>query len=113
MIKDKKNKKNLFPKQIPKLTSEQKLIKDDFMEHWLKTLRKNYGIVDKFNHKTVVNSMPKNFLRTLEIGAGIGEHLNYERLNDNQKKKLLCYGYQRKFAKNYFKRTSKNKYYFG
>jgi len=30
--------------------------------------------------------MPKNFLRTLEIGAGIGEHLNYERLNDNQKK---------------------------
>ena len=56
------------------------------MEHWLKVLRKNYGIADKFNHKTVVNNMPKNFLRTLEIGAGIGEHLNYERLNDNQKK---------------------------
>ena len=56
------------------------------MEHWLKVLRKNYGIVDKFNHKTVVKSMPKNFLKTLEIGAGIGEHLNYERLNDNQKK---------------------------
>ena len=86
MINDKINKKYLFPKKIPKLTSEQKLIKDDFMEHWLKVLRKNYGIVDKFNHKTVVKSMPKNFLKTLEIGAGIGEHLNYERLNDNQKK---------------------------
>ena len=86
MIDNKINTKNLFPKQIPKLTPKQKLIKDDFTEHWLKVLRKNYGIADRFNHKTVVNSMPKNFLRTLEIGAGIGEHLNYERLNDNQKK---------------------------
>ena len=86
MIDDKINKKYLFPKKIPKLTSEQKLIKDDFMEHWLKVLRKKYGIVDKFNHNTVVKSMPKNFLKTLEIGAGIGEHLNYEKLNDNQKK---------------------------
>ena len=86
MIDDKINKKYLFPKKIPKLTAEQKLIKDDFMEHWLKVLRKKYGIVDKFNHNTVVKSMPKNFLKTLEIGAGIGEHLNYEKLNDNQKK---------------------------
>ena len=86
MIDNKINKKNLFPKQIPTLTPKQKLIKDDFTVHWLKVLRKNYGIADKFNHKTVVNSVPKNFLRTLEIGAGIGEHLNYERLNDKQKK---------------------------
>ena len=41
MIDDKINNKYLFPKKIPKLTSEQKLIKDDFMEHWLKVLRKN------------------------------------------------------------------------
>ena len=80
------DKQNLFPKKIPKLTAEQKLIKDDFMEHWLKVLRKNYGIVDKFNHKVVVNNKPKNFLKTLEIGAGLGEHLNYEKLNDDQKK---------------------------
>ena len=86
MIDDKINNKYLFPKKIPKLTAEQKLIKDDFMEHWLKVLRKKYGIVDKFNHNTVVKSMPQNFLKTLEIGAGIGEHLNYEKLNDNQKK---------------------------
>jgi ubiquinone/menaquinone biosynthesis C-methylase UbiE len=77
---------NLFPKKISKLTAEQKLIKDDFMEHWLKVLRKNYTILDRFNHKVVVNNKPKNFLKTLEIGAGLGEHLNYEKLNDNQKK---------------------------
>ena len=56
------------------------------MEHWLKVLRKNYGILDRFNHKVVVNNKPKNFLKTLEIGAGLGEHLNYEQLNDDQKK---------------------------
>jgi len=80
------DKQNLFPKKIPKLTAEQKLIKDDFMEHWLKVLRENYGILDRFNHKVVVNNKPKNFLKTLEIGAGLGEHLNYEKLNDDQKK---------------------------
>ena len=80
------NRKSLFPKILPELTEEQKLIKNDFMEHWLKVLRKKYSIVDKFNHKVVVNNRPKNFLKTLEIGAGIGEHLNYEVLNDNQKR---------------------------
>ena len=85
-MKNKNLKQNIFPKKIPDLTEDQILIKNDFMEHWLKVLRKKYGIVDKFNHNTVVKSMPKNFLKTLEIGAGIGEHLNYERLNDNQKK---------------------------
>lgn len=80
------SKKSLFPKILPELTNEQKLIKDDFMEHWLKILRKKYSIVDKFNHNVVSKNRPENFLTTLEIGAGIGEHLNYEKLNDNQKK---------------------------
>ena len=85
MIDDKINNKYLFPKKIPKLTAEQKLIKDDFMEHWLKVLRKKYGILDKFNHRVVTNNKPRDFLKTLEIGAGIGEHLNYENLDENQK----------------------------
>jgi ubiquinone/menaquinone biosynthesis C-methylase UbiE len=80
------NKKNLFPKTLPSLTEEQKKIKDDFMEHWLKVLRKNYNIVDNFNHKVVFKNKQKEFLTTLEIGAGIGEHLNYEDLTENQKK---------------------------
>ena len=80
------NKKNLFPKTLPSLTEEQKIIKDDFMEHWLKVLRKNYNIVDNFNHKVVFKNKQKDFLTTLEIGAGIGEHLNYENLTEKQKK---------------------------
>ena len=72
MIDDKINKKYLFPKKIPKLTSEQKLIKDDFMEHWLKVLRKKYGIVDKFNPISVVISMSKNFLSTSPLNIIVG-----------------------------------------
>ena len=49
MINNSTNNKNQFPKKISELTREQKLIKDDFMEHWLKVLRKNYGIIDRFN----------------------------------------------------------------
>jgi len=86
MINKNNDKRGSFPKKIPNLTVEQKQIKDDFMEHWLKVLRKNYGIVDKFNHNVVVKNKSENFLRTLEIGAGLGEHLNYENLSDNQKK---------------------------
>ena len=99
MIKNNINKKNLFPKEIPKLTSEQKLIKDDFMEHWLKVLRKNYGIIDKFNHNVVVTSKPKHFLKTLEIGAGLGEHLNYENLSDHQKKNYYAMDIRRNLLK--------------
>ncbi len=80
------SKKSLFPKVLPELTNEQELIKSDFLEHWSKILRKKYTIVDNFNHKVVSKNRPENFLTTLEIGAGIGEHLNYEKLNDNQKK---------------------------
>ncbi len=90
MINKNINKQDLFPKEVPKLTEKQKIIKDNFMEYWLKVLRKNYGIVDRFNHGIVAKNKPNNFLKTLEIGAGIGEHLNYEKLSDNQKKNYFA-----------------------
>ena len=77
---------NNFPKKLPKLTIKQLKIKDDFMLYWLNNLRKNYGIVENFNHNFVVKNCKKNFLTTLEIGSGIGEHLKYEKLQTKQKK---------------------------
>ena len=71
---------NKWPKYIPPLTREQEEISNDFVLHWLQTLSKNYSFVDKFNHSYVAINRPLNFLRTLEIGAGTGEHLNYEKL---------------------------------
>jgi ubiquinone/menaquinone biosynthesis C-methylase UbiE len=74
-----------WPKALPELTPEQERISDDFMHYWHEILPKRYGVVDDFNHRYVVRHAPKQFLRTLEIGAGLGEHLSYEDLSPSQK----------------------------
>lgn len=73
-----------WPKSIPPLTPEQQRISDDFMKYWHEVLPKKYGLVDDFNHGYVVRHVPEAFCTTLEIGAGLGEHLAYEHLNLDQ-----------------------------
>jgi ubiquinone/menaquinone biosynthesis C-methylase UbiE len=73
-----------WPKIIPPLTPEQQEISNDFMRHWHEVLPKNYGVVDDFNHGYPVRHAPREFLTTLEIGAGLGEHLAYETLTPDQ-----------------------------
>ena len=75
---------NKWPKLFPPLTEEQQRISNDFMKYWHDVLPKKYGFVDRFNHTYAVKNAPKNFLRTLEIGAGTGEHLEYEQLTETQ-----------------------------
>lgn len=74
-----------WPKSIPPLTDEQSLISDDFMKYWHEVLPRKYGVVETFNHEYAVKNAPKSFKTTLEIGAGLGEHLNYEVLTPEQK----------------------------
>ena len=79
-----------WPKTFPPLTPEQADISDDFVLHWHSVLPKQYSIVDDFNHTYVVDNAPNNFSRTLEIGAGTGEHLGYERLDTQQRKNYFA-----------------------
>jgi hypothetical protein len=74
-----------WPKSLPPLTEEQRRISDDFMKYWHEVLPRKYGAVETFNHKYAVKHAPKSFRTTLEIGAGLGEHLNYEVLTAEQK----------------------------
>jgi ubiquinone/menaquinone biosynthesis C-methylase UbiE len=74
-----------WPKVYLPLTAEQSAISDDFMKYWHEVLPRRYGIVDEFNHNYAVKAAPENFSRTLEIGAGSGEHLLYEKLSRAQK----------------------------
>jgi ubiquinone/menaquinone biosynthesis C-methylase UbiE len=74
-----------WPKILPELTPEQQRISDDFMRYWHEVLPRRYGVVDDFNHRYVVRHAPAQFIRTLEIGAGLGEHLKYEKLTSAQK----------------------------
>jgi SAM-dependent methyltransferase len=73
-----------WPKIIPPLNAEQKRISDDFMKYWHQVLPKKFGIIDDFNHGYAVRHAPESFRTTLEIGAGLGEHLAYERLTPEQ-----------------------------
>jgi SAM-dependent methyltransferase len=74
-----------WPKSVPPLTDEQRRISDDFMKYWHEVLPRKYGVVETFNHEYAVKHAPKTFRTTLEIGAGLGEHLNYEVLTLEQR----------------------------
>jgi SAM-dependent methyltransferase len=73
-----------WPKQLPPLTPEDKKICDDFMEHWHDVFPSKYSIADRFSHVYVAKNRPPQFVKTLEIGAGLGEHLKYETLTEDQ-----------------------------
>ncbi len=75
-----------WPKVLPPLTPEQRRISDDFMKHWHEVLPERFGIVERFNHNFPVRCSQPDFRTTLEIGAGLGEHLHYEKLSPEQEK---------------------------
>lgn len=74
-----------WPKTFPPLTAEQEAISDDFMKYWHEVLPRRFGAIDRFSHRYPVTHAPQGFARTLEIGAGLGEHLDYERLDPAQR----------------------------
>lgn len=73
-----------WPKVLPELTEEQRRISDDFMKYWHEVLPRRYGIIEQFNHHYAVRHARPGFRRTLELGAGLGEHLAYEKLTPEQ-----------------------------
>lgn len=66
-----------WPKSVPALSPEQRLIQDDWMRHWLEILPDRHARVERFNH-----GYPGRFAasrgRSLEIGAGLGGHARME-----------------------------------
>jgi SAM-dependent methyltransferase len=75
---------------FPELTPAQREISDDFMKYWHEVLPKKYGIIETFNHNYAVRRAPDEFLTTLEIGAGLGEHLSYEKLTPEQRQNYVA-----------------------
>jgi len=68
---------NKWPKHLPGLTLEQRRVKDDFMKYWHEVLPRKYGAIEWFNHGFPVRHAKKGG-RVLEIGAGLGEHIEHE-----------------------------------
>jgi len=71
-----------WPKLVPPLSSEQQAITDDFIRHWHEVLPRRYNAIERFNHTYPLRHLPPmERWRTLEIGAGIGGHLEFEPLD--------------------------------
>ncbi len=56
------------------------------MKLWHEVLPRRFGMVEAFNHNFPVKFSRPGFGTTLEIGAGLGEHLHYEKLSSEQEK---------------------------
>jgi SAM-dependent methyltransferase len=70
-----------WPKVLKPLTDEQKAIGDDFMKFFTEQIPNRYGLLDRYGHNFIAQSMRKiSGMRTLEIGSGVGEHIEYEDL---------------------------------
>jgi len=73
---------NKWPKHLPELTEQQKSIREDFMTQWHVELakKKKYEAIERFNHAVLIKNSQSGG-RVLEIGAGLGEHIEYEDLS--------------------------------
>jgi hypothetical protein len=89
-----------WPKVLPPLTPAQQQRSDAFMRIWHEELaaRPRYGLLERFNHRFPVRHSPPGFRTTLEIGAGLGEHLEYEKLTPEQEKNYYCNEYRENMA---------------
>lgn len=70
-----------WPKPFPELTPEQEAIREDFMKYFHEIYSDNFGAIAWFNH-TYPTRTSQPGLRTLEVGAGLGEHLDFEPARD-------------------------------
>jgi SAM-dependent methyltransferase len=71
-----------WPKAVPPLSGGQEAIADDFVKRWHDILAKRYSSIERFNHTYPLRRIPEGtHWRTLELGAGIGGHLEFEPLD--------------------------------
>ena len=71
----------VWPKRPPALTERQRVAREQYMELWHREVLSRYRAIEAFNHGYVARLPVKPGSRTLEIGAGLGSHLEHERLD--------------------------------
>jgi SAM-dependent methyltransferase len=85
----------VYPKQPPPLSKEQLDAREQFMMLWQKEIPK-YSIIEKFNQGFTAELSVPTDCKTLEVGAGLGEHLRYEDLKIQD---YYCLEYRENFCK--------------
>jgi SAM-dependent methyltransferase len=79
-----------WPKVLPPLTPEQTAVHDDFMKRWHEIVPNRYRSLERFNQMFPVTHSRAGFRATLEIGAGLGEHIHYEVLTPEQEREYCA-----------------------
>ena len=71
-----------WPKELPPIDPEHQATIDDAIRRWHENLPGSYQMIERFNHRYPLRSIGglEGHLRTIEIGAGLGEQLAYEDL---------------------------------
>src|ERR1700693_2564702 len=87
-----------WPKAGEPLTAEQSHIIDDWMQHFHEVNRARFSGVVDFNHRYVMKHSPAAFVSTLDVGAGLGEHLDYENLTPRQLAAYVALEFRPKMA---------------
>jgi SAM-dependent methyltransferase len=72
-----------WPKLLPPLDPEEQAVIDDAIQWWHEEVPSSYQLVERFNHRYALRSCPRGTdrFRTIEIGAGLGEQLQFEDLS--------------------------------
>ena len=73
-----------WPKQVPVLSPEQIIARERWMRLWHEVLPNRFGLIEKFNHGFPAKQLERSAgarTRTLEVGAGLGEHAAWEDLS--------------------------------
>jgi SAM-dependent methyltransferase len=97
-IKQNRQRATKWPKETPRLTEEEARISDDWMQYFHEVNRNRFSGVVNFNHQYVVKHSPPDFTSTLDVGAGLGEHLNYERLTAEQLENYVALEFRQNMA---------------
>jgi SAM-dependent methyltransferase len=77
-----KNAPTAWPKPPAQLTEEQLRIQDDWMRYYHERMPAEHRRIVRFNHGYAARSARPG--RTIDIGAGLGEHLRYEDLSTQE-----------------------------
>lgn len=79
-----------WPKTFPELTEKQKWIRDDFVKYLYTIFPNKFSFLERFNNNYIIKNRPLTFTKSLEIGAGLGEHIFHEKLSALQRKNYVA-----------------------
>lgn len=70
------------------------------MKLWHEVLatKQRYGMIEKFNHSFPVKFSHPGFKTSLEVGAGLGEHIHYEKLSAEQEQNYYANEFRENMA---------------